>query len=149
MGFSGEMPHGDVVPNSYIVALKPGLSDQEVSSHIGSIESSSAQEQAEGSAPPGLQTSFDTFSFEAKGNAEGADSPTATEARSAGFRGYVGTFSPTILQNIKQSSLVIHEPHSYHQFSTCLMIPTSFFMSYLVHICNHDLTNFIGSRTKA
>lgn len=104
MGFSGEIPHGDVVPNSYIVALKPGLSDQEVSSHIDSINSLSGQGLPEGSAPSGVQTSFSTFSFEAKSNAEG--SGTASE-RHAGFRGYMGIFSPTVIQNIKQSSLVI------------------------------------------
>jgi cerevisin len=152
MGFSGEMPHGDVVPNSYIVALKPGLSDQEVSSHIGSIESSSAQEQAEGSAPPGLQTSFDTFSFEAKGNAEGADSPTATEARSAGFRGYVGTFSPTILQNIKQSSLVDYvEADQYYQVQDVQPTPPSW---GLVRISHYGLYSaapkeFVYDRTES
>ena len=106
MGFTGNAPpQGDTVPNSYIVVLKPGLSDQDVGSHISSIKNMSDQDQAVLSTTAGAQTSFKTFTFKPADPA--GDAAITADAPLTGFRGYMGTFSPSILERIQQSSQVI------------------------------------------
>jgi hypothetical protein len=105
MGFTGDTPQGEVIPNNYIVVLKPNLNDQEVTSHIESIKSLPSQEIGQIS-----QTTLDRFSFQPSGDTaiafQGEPQPTA-------FSGYMGTFSPSALQAIKESSLVISKPPSF------------------------------------
>ena len=105
MGFTGNAPQGDTVPNSYIVVLKPGLSDEEASSHISSIKNMSDQDQAALSSVAGARTSFKTFSFKPADQAGSA--ATAADEPLTVFRGYMGTFSPSTLARIEQSSQVL------------------------------------------
>jgi hypothetical protein len=99
MGFTGDTHQGEIIPNSYLVVLKPDLNDQKVTSHIESIKSLPVQDIAQIS-----QTIFDRFSFQPPGVSVTA---LQGETQHTAFTGYMGNFSPRTLPAIKESPLVI------------------------------------------
>ncbi|KAJ6118041.1 subtilisin-like protein [Penicillium samsonianum] len=130
MGFTGETPQGGVaLPNSYVVALKPELTDQEVESHINTIKSLVDNAQSDISGLAGSQTQFDKFSF-----APGVDVSDEGEP-DVGFRGYMGTFTPNILQEIEESPLVDYiENDQYYQVQDIQPNPSSWGLSRISHL---------------
>lgn len=124
MGFTGETPQGGVaLPNSYVVALKPELTDQEVESHINTIKSLVDNAQSDISGLPGSQTQFDKFLFAPGVDVSGEGKP------DVGFRGYMGTFTPNILQEIEESPLVRLKSRFCQSIGFCI-----FFLSSRFHI---------------
>jgi subtilisin family serine protease len=116
MGFSGNKPQGKTVPNSYLVVLNPKLSEEEVTTHINSIKSGEGQGHAE--LP---NNSFQTFAFPKKDDV-GAARSAATAFPS--FRGYIGTFSPSTAEKIKESSQVDYvEQNQYYQVQNRVVQP--------------------------
>lgn len=99
MGFTGDEDLVQSIPDSYIVVLKSDINNRDITSHIDSIKSQPNQGSvATLQKPPDLET----FSFQTSGGVHN----TALEQTPYTLKGYMGTFSPGVLQTIKKSAEV-------------------------------------------
>lgn len=103
MGFAD---HIQSIPDSYIVVLKPEINDQAITSHIDSIKSQTGQGSAATLQKP---LDIEKFSFHTSGGAH----TTALEQTPSTLKGYMGTFSPDVLQMIGKSAEVIWKPFTH------------------------------------
>jgi hypothetical protein len=140
MGFTGDSApiEGDVIPNRYIVALKPFLNSEEVEIHCSEIQGLYNQQPSVSAGLSSVGGSFSTF-YIGHTNPPGAS---LTDTGPETFRGYSGTFLPETLQRIKNSNEVRYHPLTLpsaicHQCSltsvqsACIAISLSFFLHYV------------------
>ncbi|KAF4232221.1 hypothetical protein CNMCM6805_010057 [Aspergillus fumigatiaffinis] len=118
MGFTGDKDLVDIVPNSYIVVLKPNFSEEDVNSHIDAICKSEPNQEIAGVSQ---KINLESFSFRPSNTIN----TTALGATPSVLRGYTGTFSPSVLQTIKNSPEVDHvEPNKYFHIQDAVDKPT-------------------------
>lgn len=123
MGFTGEEDLVQSIPDSYIVVLKPDINDRDITSHIDSIKSQPDQGSiAAFQKPVGLET----FSFQTLGGVHA----TALEQTPYTLKGYMGTFSPGVLQTIKKSAEVNWKPFTLYFYTFSCRIPLQYILFY-------------------
>ncbi|GAB1210282.1 hypothetical protein APSETT445_009073 [Aspergillus pseudonomiae] len=137
MGFTGDEDLVQSIPDSYIVVLKPDINDRDFTSHIDSVKS-----QANQGSTATLQVPLDlkTFSFPTSGGAN----TTALEQTPHTLKGYMGTFSPGVLQTIKKSAEVDYvEPNQYFHIQDTVEQPNppSWGLSRISHRGPHNPGN--------
>jgi hypothetical protein len=124
MGFEGDTPPSsdrtDIVPNGYIISLKPYLAPTEADAHCAKIRelcspAATALDEGAGGEP----SAFFTFGMGPEGVAtDTVDDSTPRDT----LRGYTGIFTPEVLQTIQQSNEVPLSPAQAQMIGTYLIL---------------------------